>query len=87
MTQDQVGMARIVAHGGRVCRHGEVGLGWLGPHHCHHCLLSVAASCAAFAADVARGIYDADGYTPAERRRRVKKAKKRENRNMEDFNR
>jgi hypothetical protein len=42
--------------------------GWGGSHHCWFCNAAVEQSCAEFAAAVARGEYDADGYTPAERR-------------------
>lgn len=48
--------------------------GWLGDHHCDACCASTLRACEQFAADVRAGKYDAEGYTPAERkaqRRRV----------------
>jgi hypothetical protein len=47
--------------------------GWMGPHHCAHCAAETERASAAFAAAVARGEYDAQGYTPAERRQLEKK--------------
>jgi ubiquitin len=50
------------------CANNQTGEGWLGPHHCAECAAEVERQCAQFAADVAAGKYDADGYTPADRR-------------------
>lgn len=47
--------------------------GWDGPHHCLSCAVEVARGCAQFAADVRAGKFDADGYTPAERRAQQKR--------------
>lgn len=50
------------------CSFGVTGEEWPGPHHCAQCAAFVARACEAFAAAVARGEYDNEGYTPAERR-------------------
>lgn len=55
------------------CAFGETGLGWLGPHHCLQCMLEVVRACQAFDAAVARGEFDAEGYTPKERRVQAKR--------------
>ncbi len=41
---------------------------WLGPHHCAGCATEVDRAVAQMAEARQRGAYDADGYTPAERR-------------------
>jgi len=51
---------------------GETGIGWPGPHHCHRCCVSVWVGCWTFLLDVARGHYDAAGYTQAERKAQAK---------------
>jgi hypothetical protein len=50
--------------------------GWTGPHHCFWCWVDVERACAQFAADVKAGKYDAQGYTPAERKAQQRKARK-----------
>jgi hypothetical protein len=50
--------------------------GWTGPHHCEHCASEVERGRAEFAAAVARGEFDAQGYTPAERRQLEKRKRK-----------
>ena len=47
---------------------------WPGPHHCAGCVAAVQQAVAAFQADVTARIYDAEGYTPAERRAEARKA-------------
>jgi hypothetical protein len=61
------------------CAHGEPSNGgkapgWTGPHHCAGCAEAVLAASRRFRAAVARGEYDAEGYTPAERRAQARKA-------------
>ena len=42
--------------------------GWIDPSsHCWRCYVDVKLACDRFDAMVAAGIYDAEGYTPAER--------------------
>ena len=53
---------------GPPCAFGELGIGWLGPHHCWFCAVETAKGCMAFADGVKAGRWDQDGYTPAERR-------------------
>lgn len=48
------------------CFYGQTGEGWTGPHHCEACAAAVERACQAFDEAVARGIYDANGYTPSE---------------------
>jgi hypothetical protein len=44
-------------------------MAWDGARHdCAGCAAETARLSAAFAADVVAGVYDADGYTPADRR-------------------
>lgn len=59
---------------GLPCAFGQTGEDWDGPHHCAACAAEVARACAAFAAAVAAGTYDADGYTPTERRAQQRRA-------------
>lgn len=49
-------------------------VGWFGPHHCDACNAETERGGAEFAAAVAAGTYDAQGYTPAERRAQQRKA-------------
>jgi hypothetical protein len=63
----------------RVCAFGETGNDWPGPHHCAQCAASVAERCREFRAAVARGEYDTEGYTPAERKAQLKRLKERTN--------
>lgn len=49
--------------------------GWFGPHHCFWCHVDVELACARFDAAVLAGKYDAQGYTPAERRAQRRRAK------------
>jgi hypothetical protein len=57
----------------RVCAFGETG------NHCAQCAASVAERCREFRAAVARGEYDTEGYTPAERKAQLKRLKERTN--------
>jgi uncharacterized CHY-type Zn-finger protein len=57
---------RLVGAG--VCAFGMTGEDWDGPHHCAQCAAEVERGCREFAEAVARGEYDAAGYTPAERK-------------------
>lgn len=41
---------------------------WLGPHHCPACAAEVDAAVTWMTEARQRGVYDADGYTPAEAR-------------------
>ena len=66
--------ALILTHGDLTCAFGESGIGWLGPHHCHRCAAVVAEACAQFDRDVRTGKYDAEGYTPKDRRKQRKRA-------------
>ncbi len=50
------------------CAYGETGEYWPGPHHCEACNAAVLEAVAFMAAARARGEYDAQGYTPLERR-------------------
>jgi hypothetical protein len=59
---------------GPACAHGQTGEGWLGLHHCHGCAAAVAEAVASMALARAAGEYDAEGYTPAERRAQQRKA-------------
>jgi hypothetical protein len=52
-----------------LCAFGEDGEFWTGPHHCALCAAAVEAACRAFDAAVARGEYNARGYTPQEWKR------------------
>ncbi|HEY3499412.1 MAG TPA: hypothetical protein VGK73_32205 [Polyangiaceae bacterium] len=57
------------------CAFGETGEGWHGRHHCEACNAAVEEAVAFMRAARARGEYDEQGYTPAERqaqRRRLK---------------
>lgn len=49
------------------CAFGPGDLTWDGPHHCAECAAEVERAHQEFQAAVARGEYDAQGYTPAER--------------------
>jgi hypothetical protein len=57
------------------CAYGETGIGWpyIGQAHCHRCLWAIVALIRQFRRDVAAGLYDAEGYTPAERRAQQKR--------------
>lgn len=57
--------------GGLACAFGEP---WMGPHPL--CEAEVDRSIREFHAAVARGEYDAEGYTPAERRMQAQRAGK-----------
>jgi hypothetical protein len=48
-------------------------VGWRAPHHCLACLVAVERGCLAFDRAVARGEFDAAGYTPAERRAQARR--------------
>lgn len=50
--------------------------GWLGPDHCWWCATETLRGCAAFAAGVAAGRWDPQGYTPAERKALEKRRRK-----------
>jgi hypothetical protein len=58
---------------GGLCAYGQTGIGWGGPHHYWSCYIATAEGCRQFDAAVVRGEYDAEGYTPAERRKLAKK--------------
>lgn len=67
-------------YSGIVCANGQPDArytGYSGPHHCAACAAEVEAMCAAFHAAVARGEYDTEGYTPAERRAANRRAMER----------
>lgn len=57
---------RLAGLGG--CAFSVTGEDWEGPHHCAQCAAFVAEQCREFEAAVPRGEYDAEGYTPAERK-------------------
>lgn len=68
--------ALVLQYGRIDCAFGESGIGWRGAggaHYCHKCLILVAEAVRRFWQDVAAGIYDADGYTPAERKAQANK--------------
>lgn len=53
----------VAPHDGQTCHFGEP---WMGPHPL--CAAAVDRDCARFDEKVAAGIFDAEGYTPKERR-------------------
>lgn len=55
------------------CAFGETGEDWDGPHHCAACHAEVERAVAVMAAARARGAYDAESYTPAERRAQARR--------------
>lgn len=57
-----------LTNAGPPCAFGEVGLGWSGPHHCFRCCAETDAAVQRFEAGVVAGTWDAEGYTPNERR-------------------
>ena len=59
----------LFSDAGLVCAFGEP---WIGPHPL--CEAETGRACAAFDAGVQAGRWDAQGYTPAERRQQARKA-------------
>lgn len=59
---------------GPACANGQTGEGWMGTHHCSACASVVDAAVASMALARAAGEYDAEGYTPAERRAQQRRA-------------
>lgn len=55
------------------CGFGDTGEGWDGDHHCYQCWRLVRDMCRQFARDVRAGKFDAQGYTPNERKAQAKK--------------
>ena len=49
------------------------GVGWDGPDHCPACHAEADRLCAQFEADVASGQFDAEGFTPKERKAQRKR--------------
>ena len=78
-----VALSRVVlcglpcAYGALMERDRWKALGWFGGDHCVWCHAHANVSVELFAADVAAGIYDADGYTPAERRMQQRRGRTR----------
>jgi len=50
------------------CAFGSEDVAWVGPHHCASCAAAVQQATTAMQRAIARGGYDAQGYTPVERR-------------------
>lgn len=58
---------------GLPCRFGDVGLGWLGPHHCYHCWQHTVEQERLFWNSVVAGKWDDAGYTPKERKAQTRR--------------
>jgi hypothetical protein len=57
------------------CAFGETGETWVGRDHCEACNAAVNEAVAFMRAAVARGEYDEQGYTPAERKAQKRRQK------------
>jgi hypothetical protein len=59
------------------CAFGDGDPEYAGPHHCPRCAAAVAASVAWMRDAIARGDYDEQGYTLAERRAQTRQQRRR----------